>query len=435
MELEAEDCISIYSSSSEAAKAPSAKAPPAVIDLTNDPPSCDIMPYQKSLPSTTLKRKPSATVTPEKKKSTRKRRKAAMFSPSPEFLYEASPNQSLSFEVLGKPLPKKRFWVSKNKKHVYNPTEDAENEFAQVVLDTFQRRTGQEMPKFESKTLLAVDMTFYLPTINSNILNAPDVDNLAIFALHALRDVAYHANKQVVSLKVRKRLCPSRGENFPRSVISVHSSLSVSVDNKRAAALDNSKLAVKPLPDVIDLFIGKQIPLLSTTDASEQERKRAAVKPDTNKPKKKNKKIKFSSDAQCHYDATPDRLSFAVLGKPLPKKSPGLARNQYYNPSMADEREFSKVVVDAFKARTGQDIPWFDAKVLLEVDIAFFFPNRSDILGTADVAHLAKFVLDAFNKVAFHDDRQVVSLSARQMLDPVVGSTGQTIVAIERARH
>jgi Holliday junction resolvase RusA-like endonuclease len=98
--------------------------------------------------------------------------------------------------------------------------------------------------------------------------------------------------------------------------------------------------------------------------------------------------------------------------KPIPKKSPELTRNQYY---MAAAREFAKVVVDSFKASTGrQDMPRFDAKVILEVDITFLFPNRSDILGTADVDHSAKFVLDAFNKVALHDDRQVVSLSPRK---------------------
>jgi Holliday junction resolvase RusA-like endonuclease len=95
---------------------------------------------------------------------------------------------------------------------------------------------------------------------------------------------------------------------------------------------------------------------------------------------------------------------------------------------------FAKVVVDAFKASTGLDMPRFDAKAQLGVDITFFFPNRSDILGTVDVDTLAKFVLDAFNKVAFCDDRKVDSLSARKMLDPVVGSPGRTLVTIVRHR-
>jgi Holliday junction resolvase RusA-like endonuclease len=436
MESEAEDCISIHSSSSEAAKAPSRKAPPTVIDLTNDAPSYVITPKRKSSPSTTLKRKLSATVTPEKKKSTRKKRKAALFSSSPEFMIEASPNQRLSFEVLGKPLPKKRFMLSKHM-HVYNATRDSEKEFAQVVLDTFQERTGQEMLKFESKTPLAVDMTFYFPTNDRDILNAPDVDNLAIFVLHALRNVAF-AKKQIVSLKARKRLCPSRGENSPRSVISVSSSSSVSVGNKRAASVDNSKRAAKPLPKVFDLLDEEKLPPQSTTYTSEQERKRATAKADADKTKKRGKKMQFFSDTQCHYEATPDRLSFAVLGKPLPKMAPKLkmTRNsKYYNPSQDAEREFAKVVVDAFKASTGLDMPRFDAKAQLEVDTTFFFPNQSDILGTAhDVDNLAKFVLDAFNKVAFRDDKQVVSLSARKMLDHVVGSPGRTLVTIVRHR-
>lgn len=93
------------------------------------------------------------------------------------------------------------------------------------------------------------------------------------------------------------------------------------------------------------------------------------------------------------------------------------------------EIEFAEVFKKVFEKVYSKGVSHFSTTQLLKMDLQFLFASETAILKTPDIDNLAKFVLDSLNKLAYHDDRQIIDLSARKALSS--DSSGKTIVKIE----
>lgn len=94
-------------------------------------------------------------------------------------------------------------------------------------------------------------------------------------------------------------------------------------------------------------------------------------------------------------------MSFVVFGPPVPKARARAGKDgRHHTPKRT--RDYEKLV----KTIAGVHVPpgWpLDAHYRLHLRI--FFPNRR----TRDFSNVQKSVEDAMNKVAYHDDSQLVS--------------------------
>ena len=152
------------------------------------------------------------------------------------------------------------------------------------------------------------------------------------------------------------------------------------------------------------------------------------------RPRKTPKKVLFLP-IESSLTATPTKIYFEVAGKPEPKKRVAYGRSGHrYNPSKVAEQQFASAVARLCVDRLGS-VPKFPAGSLLKVNVKFLFPrkqNQADaqIVQTADVDNLCKFILDALNGTLYDDDRQVVELSAKKGFD--TSPNGHTIVTITK---
>jgi Holliday junction resolvase RusA-like endonuclease len=147
------------------------------------------------------------------------------------------------------------------------------------------------------------------------------------------------------------------------------------------------------------------------------------------RPRKHPKVAHFRYDATALSLHTPRDLHFEVAGRPIPKARVARGKSALYNPSKGMEIEFAKVFKEVFKKDYSKDVSHFSTSQLLKMDLQFLFASETAILKTPDIDNLAKFVLDSLNKLAYHDDRQIIDLSARKALSS--DSSGKTIVKIE----
>jgi Holliday junction resolvase RusA-like endonuclease len=149
------------------------------------------------------------------------------------------------------------------------------------------------------------------------------------------------------------------------------------------------------------------------------------------RPRKHPKRVHYSvlSEGISSHSAT--TLYFEVEGQPQPKaRAAPSRRGVFYNPSKFLETEFGAV----YKAVFQDSLPpctgvHFCKKKLLRVNLQFLFAESTPVLRTPDIDNLSKLVLDALNRVAYEDDRQVVALSASKMVASGL-SVGRTIVEI-----
>jgi Holliday junction resolvase RusA-like endonuclease len=147
------------------------------------------------------------------------------------------------------------------------------------------------------------------------------------------------------------------------------------------------------------------------------------------RPRKCPKRVNYSffSDGISSHSAT--TLFFEVDGQPQPKaRAAPSRRGSFYNPSKVLETEFAAVYKAVFQDSSCTGVH-FCKKKLLRVNLQFLFAESTPVLRTPDIDNLSKLVLDALNRVAYEDDRQVVALSARKVVRSGL-SVGRTIVEI-----
>jgi Holliday junction resolvase RusA-like endonuclease len=99
-------------------------------------------------------------------------------------------------------------------------------------------------------------------------------------------------------------------------------------------------------------------------------------------------------------------LAFVVLGQPIPKARPRVARGHAFTPKTTLQAE-------ARIAATARQQGARPLSCPVRLDLRFY---RED-LRRVDIDNLVKLVQDALNGIAYVDDAQVVSLSAVKLLD------------------
>lgn len=119
-------------------------------------------------------------------------------------------------------------------------------------------------------------------------------------------------------------------------------------------------------------------------------------------------------------------MDFLVYGKPIGKQRPRFSRisHSVYTPDKTVQYE--RKIGEAYTAVGGKCIP---ADCYVSVSVSAFFPipksyskkKREDCLERIlrpdkkpDMDNILKVVLDALNKVAYEDDKQVVELIGRK---------------------
>lgn len=119
------------------------------------------------------------------------------------------------------------------------------------------------------------------------------------------------------------------------------------------------------------------------------------------------------------------RIRFIVPSKPKGKERPRLTKNGgIYTPKIT--KKYEELVGIMYRSAGGREI---DAKVPVRVHISAIYqmPKNSnkamrDLMheakllpvGKPDIDNVVKIVLDGLNKVAWHDDAQVVSVLAEK---------------------
>ena len=141
----------------------------------------------------------------------------------------------------------------------------------------------------------------------------------------------------------------------------------------------------------------------------------------------------------------------AINGKPRSQGRPRKYRNIFVNPNSKQLKEFKEHLMSAMESYTPGVL--FEKGTAVEVDLGFYWPrpklhfkggqrsleamkswafgNTTSAVGP-DVDNLAKFALDAMNGIVYHDDRQVVHLTAHKHYDNNAPFDGCTVINVRR---
>lgn len=155
------------------------------------------------------------------------------------------------------------------------------------------------------------------------------------------------------------------------------------------------------------------------------------------RPRKSPKMVYFSAVEGARFEWTPSKIYFEVAGMPVPKARAALrstsSRRVYYNPSQVQQEQFAAILKDLAALYLPKESELkANRQQLFKCRIGFYFPTGTNILQTADVDNLSKFVLDSLNKITYYDDRQVVSLHATKEVSES-SDVGRTIVELSVA--
>jgi crossover junction endodeoxyribonuclease RusA len=97
---------------------------------------------------------------------------------------------------------------------------------------------------------------------------------------------------------------------------------------------------------------------------------------------------------------------FVLWGEPLPKERPRFGNGKAYTTDKTAAAETA--ILDAFEFANPLWEPTIED---VSIQLTFFRKNHR----TADLDNLLKTVMDALNRVAFVDDKQVVEIDARRI--------------------
>lgn len=113
---------------------------------------------------------------------------------------------------------------------------------------------------------------------------------------------------------------------------------------------------------------------------------------------------------------------FTLSGEPKSKQRPRFTRSGHvYTPQ--ETRDAEKAIKEAFEEQDG--VSFEDS--ILRMELVFALSNRRP----RDTDNMAKLVMDALNKVAYHDDKQVIELLIRRVRSP----KGWTLVTISETEE
>ena len=96
--------------------------------------------------------------------------------------------------------------------------------------------------------------------------------------------------------------------------------------------------------------------------------------------------------------------TYFVPGTPRPKARPRVVNGHAYTPERT--REWEQLVGMMYRG------PLYEGTVSMTLD--FQMPNRRRV----DLDNLIKAIADGLNGKAYHDDGQIVALTARKTVDP-----------------
>lgn len=120
------------------------------------------------------------------------------------------------------------------------------------------------------------------------------------------------------------------------------------------------------------------------------------------------------------------RIKFTVFGEPKGKARPRFLRSgRAYTPR--DTAEYEDYVRTCYKQAAGQMCLGDEAMIELSITAYFAIPKstgkkkRAQMLSgevlpakKPDADNIAKIIADSLNKIAYHDDKQIVSLHVRK---------------------
>jgi len=119
--------------------------------------------------------------------------------------------------------------------------------------------------------------------------------------------------------------------------------------------------------------------------------------------------------------------TFTVPGKPVGKGRPRFTRaGRAYTPKST--KDYEKAVKRAYRAKYGDIEPYGGDVPLTVYIIAYFQIPKNDSKSTkekklkceilptikVDIDNICKIILDGLNGVAYHDDKQIVSIAAHK---------------------
>lgn len=122
---------------------------------------------------------------------------------------------------------------------------------------------------------------------------------------------------------------------------------------------------------------------------------------------------------------------FDILTAPKGKERPRVSNKKFYKQQQTID--FENLIKYSFMKSDYKNI-YFDANIPLEIKIKAFFKKPQymskeikqkfacgKIFPTKkpDSDNISKLILDALNKVAFHDDKQVVKLNVEKVYDDI----------------
>lgn len=125
-------------------------------------------------------------------------------------------------------------------------------------------------------------------------------------------------------------------------------------------------------------------------------------------------------------------IEFVVLGKPQPKQRPRKGKyGNMYTPTKTQDYE-ERVNLECIKEMSKYGIPkgTYSGPVEVEIDILFKIPSsatkkvleqisKGEKIPSSDIDNVAKIVLDACNKVAYIDDKQITKLTVKKRYSKV----------------
>jgi hypothetical protein len=122
------------------------------------------------------------------------------FQSDPHGVVSYHPGRSISFTVLGNPIPKKSSFKLQNG-HVINPSMKDEKTFRNATLEVLGDRTTT-VPLFKARDSLFIEIRFIL----TGGLRNTDIDNLIKLVFDAMKGVIYEDDRDIVRVTASKEV-------------------------------------------------------------------------------------------------------------------------------------------------------------------------------------------------------------------------------------
>jgi len=199
---------------------------------------------------------------------------------------------------------------------------------------------------------------------------------------------------------------------------------------KKAPPPKEKPIASKDESPYATYISSRKKPPLQTAEGCEDEETRKPTVEEKLQEKNDRKLAEQMSSSRLGAAAEPSMVAFEVKGVPKTKERHKRAKaGHYFNPSARDEKSF-RTSAEEIINRVYGGIHMFGRKTPLRVEIQFRFSmSVFNLQRIPDIDNLSKLVLDALNRLLYHDDRQVVYLVAEKGI--TTSLTSSTVVVIK----